>query len=134
MLQTIEKPDPELKNVPLAIQYAKTEEGRALLDVANGAYSVAARPYSVPPGVPAERLALLQKAFMETLHDPELLKEAKKARLTIDPVDAQTIAKTMSSLYEMKPDKGPFEGAVTANPLPSGDEIRRRVAQAVGDS
>ena len=103
VLQTIEKPDPELKNVPLAIQYAKTEEGRALLDVANGAYSVAARPYSVPPGVPPERLALLQKAFMETLHDPELLKEAKKARLTIDPVDAQTIAKTMSSLYEMKP-------------------------------
>jgi tripartite-type tricarboxylate transporter receptor subunit TctC len=103
VLQTIEKPDPELKNVPLAIQYAKTEEGRALLDVANGAYSVAARPYSVPPGVPAERLALLQKAFMETLHDPELLKEAKKARLTIDPVDAQTIAKTMSGLYEMKP-------------------------------
>ena len=34
----------------------------------------------------------------------------------------------------MTPDKAPFEGTVTANPLPTGDEIRHRVAQAVGNS
>ena len=37
-------------------------------------------------------------------------------------------------LYEMTPDKAPFEGMVMANPLPSGDEIRHQVTQAVGNS
>ena len=37
-------------------------------------------------------------------------------------------------LYEMTPDKAPFEGTVMANPLPSVAEIRCRVAQVVGDA
>ena len=37
-------------------------------------------------------------------------------------------------LYEMTPDKAPFEGTVTADPLPSVDEVWRRVGQAVRNS
>ena len=80
VLQTTAKSHPDLKNVPLAIQYAKTDEARALLNIANGPYSQGARPYTVPPGVPQDRLQLLQKAFMETLRDPDLLTEAEKIR------------------------------------------------------
>jgi tripartite-type tricarboxylate transporter receptor subunit TctC len=103
VLQTIEKSNPELKNVPLAIQYAKTDEARKLLGIADGVYSQGARPYTVPPGVPQGRLKLLQKAFMETLRDPDLLKEAKKAQIDIAPVDGPTIAKTMADLYDLSP-------------------------------
>ncbi len=103
VLQTTEKSHPELKNVPLAIQYAKTDEARALLDVAAGIYAKGARPYTVPPGLPQDRLQLLQKAFMETLRDPDLLAEAKKSRLDIDPVDGPTMAKLMSGLYDLSP-------------------------------
>jgi tripartite-type tricarboxylate transporter receptor subunit TctC len=103
VLQTTKKAHPDLKNVPLAMQYAKTDEARALLDVANGAYSQGARPYTVPPGVPQDRLQLLQKAFMETLKDPELLNEAKKSQVDIDPTDGPTIAKLMAGLYDLKP-------------------------------
>jgi tripartite-type tricarboxylate transporter receptor subunit TctC len=104
VLQTLEKPHPELKNVPLAIQYAKTPEARALLGVASGPYAVGARPYSVPPGVPQDRLQLLQKAFMETLRDPDLLTEAQKSQLDINPVDGPTIAKMMAGLYDLAPE------------------------------
>jgi tripartite-type tricarboxylate transporter receptor subunit TctC len=103
VLQTLEKSHPDLKNVPLAIQYAKSDEARALLDVANGPYAQGARPYSVPPDVPQDRLQLLQKAFMETLRDPDLLKEAKKSKLDIDPVDGPAMAKLMTGLYELNP-------------------------------
>jgi tripartite-type tricarboxylate transporter receptor subunit TctC len=103
VLQTIEESHPELKNVPLAINYAKTDEARKLLDIANGPYSQGARPFSVPPGLPPERLKLLQKAFLDTLHDPDLLKEAQKARIDIAPVDGPTIAKMMAGLYDLSP-------------------------------
>ena len=103
VLQSIDKSHPELKNVPLAKQYAKTDEARALLAVANGPYSQGARPYTVPPGVPQDRLQLLQKAFMETMRDPDLLAEAKKSKVDIDPTDGPTVAKTMAGLYEINP-------------------------------
>jgi tripartite-type tricarboxylate transporter receptor subunit TctC len=103
VLQTMLESHPELKHVPLAINYAKTEEARELLKIVDGAYGLTARPYSVPPGMPRERLQLLQKAFMETTKDPELLAEAKKAKLEFKPVDGPTIAKVFAGFYEIKP-------------------------------
>jgi hypothetical protein len=104
VLQSIENAHPELKNVPLAMQYAKTDEARALLAIANGTYSRGVRPYSVPPDVPQDRLQLLRKAFMETLRDPDLRKEAEKSKVDIDPVDGPAVAKLMAGLYEFKPE------------------------------
>ena len=103
VLQSTKKAHPDLKNVPLALQYAKSDDARALLDIADGAYAQGARPYTVPPGVPPDRLQLLQKAFMETLRDPDLLKEAEKSQVDIDPIDGPTIAKLMAGLYELSP-------------------------------
>jgi len=104
VLQTIEKPHPDLKDVPLASKYAKSDEARALLAVANGTYSQGVRPYSLPPGVPQDRVQLLQKAFMETLRDPDLLAEAKKSKIDIDPIDGPTVAKLMADLYTLSPE------------------------------
>lgn len=103
VLQTMAESHPELKNIPLAVQYAKTDEARQLLDVTNGPYGLLARPYSVPPGVPPDRLRTLQKAFLDTLKDPELLAEAKKSKIEISPVDGPTVAKKFAALYDMKP-------------------------------
>src|ERR687892_288554 len=102
VLQTMLESHPELKHVPLAINYAKTDEARELLKIVDGAYGVVARPYSVPPGMPKERLMMLQKAFMETTKDPELLAEAKKAKLEFKPVDGPTIAKLFAGFYDLK--------------------------------
>ena len=119
VLQTIEKSHPELKNVPLAIQYAKSDEARALLNIANGPYSQGARPYSVPPGVPQDRLQLLQKAFIETLRDPDLLMEAKKAQIDIDPIDGPTVTKMMAGLYELSP---AFKSKLTKLLIPGAEK------------
>ena len=76
---------PELPNVPLASDYVKTEEGRRLLK--HGIYDTAiiTRPYFLPPHSKL-RVQLLRRAFADTLKDPELLGEAKKASLDIQEV------------------------------------------------
>ena len=57
------------------------------------------RPYIAPPEIPADRLAILRKAFMEALADPETLAEADKMGLTIGPKDGATVAALVKQLY-----------------------------------
>jgi tripartite-type tricarboxylate transporter receptor subunit TctC len=102
VLQATLKSHPDLKNVPLAINYAKTDEARTLLRVADNVH-VYQFPYSVAPGTPSERLQLLQQAFIKTLRDPALVAEAKKSDLEVAPIDGATTAKTFAGLYELPP-------------------------------
>lgn len=103
VLQTMFESHPELRHVPLASKYAKTDDARELLKIVNGPYGVLARPYSVPPGMPKDRLEILQKAFMATTRDPALLAEAEKAKLDFEPTDGPTAARLFAEIYEMKP-------------------------------
>jgi tripartite-type tricarboxylate transporter receptor subunit TctC len=102
VLQATLKSHPELKKVPLAINYAKTEEARTLLRVADNVH-VYQFPFSTAPGTPPDRLQVLQQAFVKTLRDSELTSEAKKADLEIASVDGPTPAKTFNSLYDLPP-------------------------------
>ncbi|MGE5219377.1 MAG: Bug family tripartite tricarboxylate transporter substrate binding protein, partial [Chloroflexota bacterium] len=100
VLQATLKSHPDLKKVPLAINYAKTDEARTLLRVADNVH-VYQFPYSVAPGTPPERLKTLQQAFVATLRDPELVAEANKAHLEVNPIDGPTTAKTFAGLYDL---------------------------------
>lgn len=91
----------DLKDVPSVFKFAKTDQDKKLLDVANDAYGAIARPYSLPPGVPAERLKILQTAFMATLKDPELLAEAEKAKIEVNPRDGAWVAQKVANLNQM---------------------------------
>lgn len=102
VLQATFNSHPELKKVPRAIDYAKTDEARTLLRVADNVH-VYQFPYSVAPGTPPERLRALQQAFVSALRDPELRAEANKAKLEVDPIDGATTAKTFTGLYELPP-------------------------------
>ena len=53
--------------------------------------------------VPEQRVRTLQKAFISTLKDPQLLAEAEKAKLEIDPIDGPCIEKMVNGLYEIEP-------------------------------
>lgn len=102
VLQASLQSHPKYKQYPLAISYAKTEEARELLTVADNAH-IAQFPFTVPPGMPKERLDMLQQAFVKTLKDRDLIAEATKSQLDIDPVDGPTVTKTLTSLYNLKP-------------------------------
>ncbi|HWO41391.1 MAG TPA: tripartite tricarboxylate transporter substrate-binding protein [Candidatus Eisenbacteria bacterium] len=102
VLQATLKSHPDLREVPLANSYAKTEEARELLKVADNVH-VYQFPYSVAPGTPPERLRILQQAFIKAFRDPELIGEANKAGLEIDAIDGPTTSKTFAGLYELSP-------------------------------
>jgi hypothetical protein len=40
---------------------------------------------------------------MEAMRDPDLLADAKKSKVDIDPTDGPTLAKTMAGLYDLSP-------------------------------
>ena len=94
---------PDLPNVPLSINYAKTDEARKLIPSLVHSVGPAARPYVLPPGTPKDRIATLQKAFMETMKDPELLADAKKAKLEINPLDGAELEKAVREVFNLDP-------------------------------
>ncbi len=53
-------------------------------------------PFAAPPGVPAERVALLRKAFMETMKDKDFLADAAKGNFEIRPVAGEDIQKLVA--------------------------------------
>jgi len=71
--------------IPSVYDYAKTDLDRQVLDIHFGQLLLA-RPFMTPPGVPADRLTALRKAFADTLKDKELLADAQKARIEIELV------------------------------------------------
>ena len=103
LIQTMLEPDPDLPNVPVAIQHAKSKEDQALLRLAAQAYGPASIAYSLPPGLPKDRLQTLQTAFMATMKDADFLAEAKKSNLVVNPLDGPTIEQTVAELYRAEP-------------------------------
>jgi tripartite-type tricarboxylate transporter receptor subunit TctC len=102
VLQATLRPHPKYKDVPVAITYAKNDEARQLITVADSAHR-GQFPYSVTPGTPKEMLEILQKAFIDTVNDREFRAEAEKAKLDIEAIDGPTTAKTLASLYDLPP-------------------------------
>jgi hypothetical protein len=101
-VQAVAKPHPELPKVPLAINYAKTEEAKKLIQVGAHDPGTLARPFVLPPGTPKDRVQVLRKAFMDTFNDPEFLAEAKKTNLDIGPLSGDEIAKTVENLFKLE--------------------------------
>jgi tripartite-type tricarboxylate transporter receptor subunit TctC len=103
VLQANRKTHPELAHVPQAIKFAKTEEGRKMIEVGIHGDSDIVRTYTLPPGTPKVRVQALRKAFEATLKDPEFVADAKKSRLNIDPVQADAIEKDIAALFKLDP-------------------------------
>jgi tripartite-type tricarboxylate transporter receptor subunit TctC len=89
---------PDLPDVPLIMDYAKTDEARQIFKVVL-ARQVMAWPFAAPPGVPAERVAALRKAFDETLQDKDFLAEAERMNLEITLVTGERIDSLIDDLY-----------------------------------
>lgn len=95
--------DPELPDVPLLIDQAKTEADRQALDLMLARQDFA-RPYIAPPGLPAARLDLLRRAFDATIQDPRFIAAAKAARLAVDdPMTGEELTKRVAQLAATPP-------------------------------
>lgn len=93
----------DLPKVPLAVNLAKTEGARKLIQAVAQAHGAAVRPYVLPPGTPKDRVEILRRAFMEAVRDPELLNEASKARLEINPGPGEELERNVQELLRLEP-------------------------------
>jgi len=98
LFQTGLSKHPDLPDVPLVVDLAKTDEDRAILRLIF-ARQVMAWPYLTPPGVPADRIEALRKTFNDTMRDADFLAEAEKGRLEITPVPGADVEKLVQDVY-----------------------------------
>jgi tripartite-type tricarboxylate transporter receptor subunit TctC len=98
LVQAALQKEPDIPEVPLALDLAKTEEQKQVLKVFLYGQEMA-RPFAAPPDIPADRKAALVAAFEAMLKDPEFLAEIKKLNLDLNPISGATIERMLKELY-----------------------------------
>ena len=84
-------------------QYKVPENSRRLAQVLLAAGDFG-RPMMVTPGTPADRVKMLRDAFVKTLSDRDVLEEAKKGRMDIDPATGEELEKLVKEIFDSPPD------------------------------
>ncbi|MDB5569751.1 MAG: hypothetical protein JWN93_934 [Hyphomicrobiales bacterium] len=114
ILQDVPERDAELPDVPALLEFAKTDFDRQLLGLYASGGAIG-RAVSAPPGLPDDIAKALRDAFMQMAKDPDLLAEAGRANLAVEPADQAALEKVV---------------AASAN---VDDSIRDRVRQIFGN-
>jgi len=84
--------------VPLTVDFAKAPENRRIMELIYSS-EVFGRPYLMAPGVPADRVAALRRAFMQTLRDEEVKAEAQRMGLDLDPISGEELQAIAEKIY-----------------------------------
>jgi tripartite-type tricarboxylate transporter receptor subunit TctC len=107
LMQTGKKRDANLPDVPslheLMDQYKTQDSSRRLANVILAANEIG-RPIVGTPGIPAERVKILRDAFTKAVNDQELVEEAKKKRLELDPVSGEDLQTLASEIMAQPPE------------------------------
>jgi tripartite-type tricarboxylate transporter receptor subunit TctC len=91
-------PDLNKMGIPLTVDFAKSPENRAIMELFYTSETFG-RPYMLGPGVPAERVAALRKAFLQTLDDAEAKAEAQKLGIDLDPISGDELQALAEKIY-----------------------------------
>jgi tripartite-type tricarboxylate transporter receptor subunit TctC len=89
---------PELPKVPAALDLVSDPVKKQVLELILIRQEIG-RPVAAPPGVPAERLEALRRAFDDTMKDPGFLAEAEKLQLEIEPLSARAIDDLLANAF-----------------------------------
>lgn len=97
LLFNMEKDRMKGSNVPSIFELARNDDERRMLNL----FSIGVifgRPIVAPPGIPADRAAILRTAFEKAMVDPDLLAQAKKMGLEVGVVKGEELAKLSTDL------------------------------------
>jgi tripartite-type tricarboxylate transporter receptor subunit TctC len=83
--------------VPSIWKYV-SEENRQVAELVIS-QQVFQRSYIAPPGTPDEEIAILRKAFDETMVDPQFLADAEKVKISITPLSGAKVQALIEKLY-----------------------------------
>jgi tripartite-type tricarboxylate transporter receptor subunit TctC len=103
LMQTALQKEPELADVPSALDFVKNEADRRVMELYLTQKAVA-RPVIAPPGVPPDRLAALRAGLIALAQDDEFLADAKQAKLEVAPVSGEAVDKVISLITSAPPE------------------------------
>jgi tripartite-type tricarboxylate transporter receptor subunit TctC len=100
IVQEHDKGNPEINQmgVPLAVEFATSAENRRIMELVYSSQTFG-RPYMLSPGVPEERVAALRRAFLEAMRDPDLLADAERIGLAIDPISGEDLQGLAANIF-----------------------------------
>jgi tripartite-type tricarboxylate transporter receptor subunit TctC len=87
----------EIGDVPLILDIARNDADKQalLLAIARLEYG---RPFFLPPGVPADRVEALRRAFDATIKDPAFVAEAEKTKIDLDALTGEEVQKLVDQV------------------------------------
>jgi tripartite-type tricarboxylate transporter receptor subunit TctC len=97
------KPHADLKDVPMAIDLARTPDDRRIMEIVFAKFGMS-RPFFAPPGIAPERLATLRRAFDATVHDGAFLADAAKLGMEINPVRGEDVQTLVTRIMSTPPE------------------------------
>jgi tripartite-type tricarboxylate transporter receptor subunit TctC len=107
LVQTGNRRDTKLPDVPsldeLMDQHKTPDSARRLATVILAANEIG-RPIVGTPGIPADRIKVLRDGFVKAVSDPQLLNEAKKKRLELDPVHGEELQVLANEIVAQPPE------------------------------
>lgn len=102
LVQFAIKRHPEMADIPTAVELARNDEERQVLSAIMAAAEVGTAFFTAP-GVPADRVTALRRAFDATMKDPEFLNEAEKLKLTVNPMTGEDLQKLVAQVSDVSP-------------------------------
>jgi tripartite-type tricarboxylate transporter receptor subunit TctC len=92
-----------IEGVPQGLDVATTDRGKSIISLVT-AMSELARLTAGPPGVPEDRLQALRDAYEAAVTDPELLAEAEKLGIPIEPAVGEDVAQLIDAALDQSPE------------------------------
>ena len=122
---------PEFGNAPLAADIITEGDGAAVVALI-GSQAELARLTAAPPGVPADRAAVLVAAYRSALEDPELLAQAAKIGRPIDPLFGTDVADRIIRALEQSPQTVALVTSVLSE-KPKGNQVKTAILTVTPD-
>lgn len=94
---------PELGDIPIGRELLSDPNDLALLEFAELSFFIAL-PFTAPPNVPADRVAALQKAFMDMTRDKVFLEDAARANFELSPIDGPAVRAIIEKMSKTPPE------------------------------
>jgi tripartite-type tricarboxylate transporter receptor subunit TctC len=91
------------ENLPVDEDLATSQLGKSLMAIKSIPGAIG-RAFAAPPGTPADRVAMLRDALAKAIKDPDLIAEAKKAKIDMQFIDHQQVQKGFESLLNQTPE------------------------------
>lgn len=94
---------PGFENLPVDEDLATSQVGKSIMAIRSSPLTIG-RAFAVPPGTPADRVKILRDAFAKAIRDPELLADAKKAKIGIGYISGEEVARMFAALMQQPPE------------------------------